>query len=115
MPTKTKAHFARSIKDLVDTHFPDTITSRLLMDNLKTHHLHALYEAFGPATARRIARKLEIHCAPKHAIWLNIFAIEMAVLLKQCLERRLRFRDVLAQEVLAWDQCQKAPKTTVMK
>ncbi len=115
MPTKTKVHFARPMKDWVDTNLPDTIASRLLMENLKTHHLHALYEAFGPATGRRIARKLEIHYAPQHAIWLNVFAIEMAVLLKQRLERRLPFRDVLAQEVLAWDQCRNDSKTTVKK
>ena len=59
------------------------------MDNLNTHKLSSLYEAFEPAEARRIAERLEIHYTPKHGSWLNMAEIEIGVLARQCLDRRI--------------------------
>ena len=61
----------------------------LVMDNLNTHHPASLYEAFEPMEARRIAQRLEIHYTPKHGSWLNIAEIELGVLARQCLDRRI--------------------------
>ena len=72
------------------------------MDNLNTHHPASLYEAFEPGEARRIAERLEIHCTPKHGSWLNIAEIELGVLARQCLDRRIPSREVLSQETGAW-------------
>jgi hypothetical protein len=68
--------FAECMRDLVDVHFPDAEKIRVVMDNLSTHRLKNLYEAFPPEEARRIIRKLEIHHTPKHASWLNMAEIE---------------------------------------
>ncbi len=66
---RTKIDFANCMKELVDIHFPDAELIRLVMDNLNTHTISALYEAFEPREARRIAKKLEIHHTPKHGSW----------------------------------------------
>ena len=75
----------------------------LVMDNLNTHHPASLYEAFEPAEARRIAERLEIHYTPKHGSWLNIAEIELGVLARQCLDRRIPDQDVLRGEVASWE------------
>ena len=72
------------------------------MDNLNTHHPASLYEAFEPAEARRIAERLEIHYTPKHGSWLNMAEIEIGVLSRQCLDRRIPDQEVLRREVEAW-------------
>ena len=72
------------------------------MDNLNTHKLSSLYEAFEPAEARRIAERLEIHYTPKHGSWLNMAEIEIGVLARQCLDRRIANQDILRGEVNAW-------------
>ena len=69
---RTKADFAQCMKDLVDLYFPDADLIRVTLDNLNTHTPAALYEAFEPAEARRIIRKLEFHHTPKHGSWLNM-------------------------------------------
>ena len=74
----------------------------LVMDNLNAHHPASLYEAFEPAEAMRIAQRLEIHYTPKHGSWLNIPEIELGVLARQCLDRRIPSREVLRQETGAW-------------
>ena len=86
---RTKIDFAHCMKDLVDVHFPDAVTIRLVLDNLNTHTFGALYEAFTPEEARRIARKLEFHYTPKHGSWLNMAEIEISILSRQCLKRRV--------------------------
>ena len=68
---RTKADWARVVQQLVDVDYPDKDRIVLVMDNLNTHRLSSLYEAFEPAEARRIAEKLEIHYTPKHGSWLN--------------------------------------------
>ena len=72
------------------------------MDNLNTHTLGSLYEAFEPATAHALARRLEIHHTPKHGSWLNIAEIELSALTRQCLDRRISDLDVLNTELTAW-------------
>jgi len=86
---RTKLDFAGWLKDLVETHYPLAETIRLVVDNLNTHTPAALYEAFVPAEAHRIARKLEWHYTPKHGSWLNMVEIELSVLAAQCLDRRI--------------------------
>jgi hypothetical protein len=81
---RTKRDFAGWLKDLVDVHYPQAETIRLVVDNLNTHTPAALYEAFVPAEAHRIARKLDWHDTPKHGSWLNMVEIELSVLAAQC-------------------------------
>src|SRR4029078_3918484 len=75
----------------------------LVMDNLNTHKLASLYEAFPPEQARRIAERLEIHHTPKHGSWLNVAEIELSVLARQCLDRRIESAEELRREVAAWE------------
>ena len=96
--------WAHQIKELLDTQYPDAEVVRLVMDNLNTHTLGSLYETFPPEEARRLAKRLEIHYTPKHGSWLNIAEIELKALSTQCLERRIGTREVLEQEVSAWEQ-----------
>lgn len=99
---RTKKDFAECMKDLVDKHFPDAEKIRLVMDNLNTHRLANLYEAFEPAEARRIIKKIEVHHTPKHASWLNMAEIEISVLGGQCLKRRISSKEVLERETAAY-------------
>ena len=99
---RTKVDWAHVIKKLVDEDYPDRDRIVLVMDNLNTHKLSSLYEAFEPAEARRIAERLEIHYTPKHGSWLNMAEIEIGVLARQCLDRRIANQDILRGEVNAW-------------
>ena len=99
---RTKVDWAHVIKKLVDEDYPDRDRIVLVMDNLNTHKLSSLYEAFEPAEARRIAERLEIHYTPKHGSWLNMAEIEIGVLALQCLDRRIANQDILRGEVNAW-------------
>ena len=101
---RTRADWARVVKRLVDQDYPDRERIVLVMDNLNTHHPASLYEAFEPAEARRIAERLEIHYTPKHGSWLNMAEIEIGVLDRQCLDRRIPDQSVLRREVAAWQQ-----------
>lgn len=99
---RTKVDWAEQIQQLPDVHFPKAERIVLVMDNLNTHTPAALYECFAPAEARRLAAKLEIHYTPKHGSWLNMAEIELSVLSRQCLARRVPDRTTLEQEVTAW-------------
>nr|MCC5635648.1 transposase [Nostoc sp. CHAB 5844] len=90
--------------DLVDVHFPRANKVRVVLDNLNTHNPAALYETFPPIEARRIIERLEFHYTPKHASWLNQVEIEISVLSRQCLERRISDIEILRQEIDAWEQ-----------
>ena len=85
-----------------DEDYPDKDRIVLVLDNLNTHHPASLYEAFEPAEARRIAGRLEIHYTPKHGSWLNMAEIEIGVLARQCLERRIPDQSTLRREIEAW-------------
>jgi transposase len=101
---RTSVDFAHCMRELVDIHYPDALLIRLVLDNLSTHTVGALYEAFPPEEARRIAKRLEFHYTPKHASWLNMVEIELGVLRTQCLDRRIPDRGQLEREVAAWEQ-----------
>lgn len=100
---RTAVDWALQIKQLVDVHYPEAETIRLVMDNLNTHTPASLYQAFEPEEARRIASKLEIHYTPKHGSWLNMAEIELSILSRQCLDRRIPDQDTLRSEVSAWE------------
>lgn len=100
---RTRVDWAQFIKGMLDERYPDAIKVRLVMDNLNTHGVASLYEAFAPEEARRLAQRLEIHYTPKHGSWLNIAEIELSVLQSQCLDRRIADIDTLREEVAAWE------------
>ena len=101
---RTRTDWAEVVRKLVDEDYPDNERIVLVMDNLNTHHPLSLYEAFEPAEAQRIAKRLEIHYTPKHGSWLNMAEIELGVLARQCLDRRIPGREVLEQETRAWQE-----------
>ena len=105
--------FAHCMHDLVDIHFPQADTIVVVMDNLNTHKLASLYEAFPPAEARRIAAKLEIHYTPKHGSWLNMAEIELSVLHRQCLNARIPDKHTLTQQITAWQNRRNASASSV--
>jgi hypothetical protein len=82
---RTAIDFAEEMRKLVDVHYPEAQKVRVVLDNLNTHTLAALYEAFEPQEARRITRKLEFHHTPKHASWLNQAEVEFSVLCGECI------------------------------
>jgi len=100
---RTKTDFAECMRNLVDVHFPQAERIRVVLDNLATHTPGALYAAFSPAEAHRIFSKLEFHYTPRHASWLNMVEIELSVLVKQCLNRRIADIQTLARQVAAWE------------
>ena len=99
---RTRTDWARVVRKLVDEDYPGKERIVLVMDNLNTHHPASLYQAFELAEARRIAERLEIHYTPKHGSWLNMAEIELGVLARQCLDRRIPGQVVLEQETKAW-------------
>ena len=99
---KTNRDFARLIQRLVDEWYPDAEEIVLVLDNLSTHSPAALYETLAPAEARRLVEKLEIHYTPKHGSWLNVAEMELSVVARQCLDRRIPDLGVLRREVAAW-------------
>jgi hypothetical protein len=106
--TRTRIDWALQMKNLVDVYYPEAATIRVVMDNLNTHTLGSLYEAFPPEEARRIAEKLEIHYTPKHGSWLNVAEIELRVLTVQCLNRRIPDAATLRRQVHAWEASRNA-------
>jgi hypothetical protein len=105
--------FAYLLRDLVDLHFPEALVIRVVLDNLSTHSFAALYATFPPEEARRIARKLEFHYTPKHGSWLNMVEIELSVLVKQCLNRRIPDIETLQREVTTWQKARNDQRATV--
>jgi len=101
---RTKLDFAAQVKDLVDVHYPKAGKVTLVMDNLNTHRMSCLYEAFPPAEARRIIEKIEVVHTPKHGSWLNMAECELSVLEKQCLRDRIGDEVTLRKRVSIWNQ-----------
>ena len=101
---RTAVDFAEVIRWLVEEVHEEAEEVVLVMDNLNTHKVASLYEAFPPERARRIAERLEIHHTPKHGSWLNMAEIELSVLAGQCLDRRIESREELEREVAAWEE-----------
>lgn len=100
---RTKVDWAYFIKDLVDNQYPNVDKILLVMDNLNTHSPGSLYEAFEPHEARRLIDKLEIHYTPKHGSWLNVAEIELSVLSRQCLNRRIPDKETYEREIEKWN------------
>jgi transposase len=96
--------YAHCMREVVDVHCPDAERIRVVQDNLSTHSAGALYQAFPPAEARRILRRLEFHYTPKHASWLNMVEIEIGVLRSQCLDRRIDSKEQLEAEIAGWER-----------
>jgi transposase len=110
---RTALDYAAQLKALVDVQYPQARKILVVQDQLNTHRAASLYKAFEPAEARRLLNKLEFHFTPKHGSWLNRAEIELSVLARQCLERRIPDQESLRQEVSAWQQSRNAQHRTV--
>jgi hypothetical protein len=100
---RTIPDFAAQMKYLCDVMYPEAATIRVVLDNLNTHALGSLFATYPPDEAWRLAHRLEFHFTPKHASWLNMAEMELSVLSRQCLARRLPEKELLAAEVKAWE------------
>jgi DDE superfamily endonuclease len=100
---RTAKDYAEVVRWLVEEVHPDAEKVVLVQDNLNTHKLASLYEAFPAEQARRIIERLEIHYTPKHGSWLNMAEIELSVLVRQCLDQRIDSKEKLCQQVAAWE------------
>jgi hypothetical protein len=110
---RTKKDWATEIHELLTVHYPDQPKIRLVMDNLNTHTIGSLYEVYPAETARALAKRLEIHYTPKHGSWLNIAEIELSVMGRQCLKRRIPDMDTLRTELAAWHTNRNTNQKTV--
>lgn len=99
---RTKADWAEFVRELIEVHYPEAEKIVLVLDNLNTHTPASFYEVFPPAEAWRLSQKLEVHYTPKHGSWLNMAEIELSVLARQCLNRRLATLEEVSQQVRAW-------------
>jgi hypothetical protein len=110
---RTKHDFAHQMQWLVDERYPEAEVIRVVLDQLNTHRPASLYDTFPPAEARRIRKKLEFHYTPKHGSWLNMAEIELSVLQRQCLDRRLPDVATLTQEVYAYERNRNTQRATI--
>ncbi len=101
---RKKIDWAALMKDLVDVWYPNAEKVVVVMDNLNTHTMGALYEAFKPEEALRLLSKLEFHFTPKHGSWLNMAETELSILSRQCLNRRIPDQERLKAEIKAWEE-----------
>ena len=111
--SRAAVDFAACMRELANVHFPKAERIRVVLDNLSTHSVGALYQAFPPAEARRILRRLEFHYVPKHASWLNMVEIEISVLRSQCLDRRIDNRQQLVSEIAFWERQRNASRARI--
>jgi transposase len=105
---RASSDFAECMRDLVDVHYPHADRIRVVLDNLSTHSPSALYDTLPPAEARRILRRLEFHYTPKHASWLNMVEIEIGVMVRECLDRRIADMATLTSEIAHWESARNA-------
>lgn len=110
---RTKHEWAQWVKHLVDDLYPEAIRIRLVLDNLNTHTLGSLYLHFSPQEARRLASKLELHYTPKHGSWLNMAEIELSVLARQCLDRRMDSISWVQDEIATWQHQRNVSSATI--
>jgi hypothetical protein len=110
---RTAVDWANEIRDLLEVRSPEAVRVRLVCENLTTHGIGSLSEAFPPEQARRLASRLEIHHTPKHGSWLNIAEIELSVLTMQCLDRRIPDMETLTKETQRWEQRRNASQKGV--
>ena len=112
-PRRTKQDFAHQMYALVHEHFPSATQIRVVLDNLNTHTPAAFYEAFPPEIAHDLCQKLEFHFTPKHGSWLNMAELELGILVRQCLQRRLPDIPTLQLETTAWADHRNAQHATI--
>ena len=105
--------FAECMRELVDLHYPKADRIRVVLDNLSTHSAGALYQAFPAHEARRLLRRLEFHYTPKHASWLNMVEIQIGVLSRQSLDRRIDSHAKLVAETAAWERRRNAERARI--
>lgn len=110
---RTKRDFAFAMRYLVDVMYPDAECIDVVLDNLNTHHYHSLVEFFGKQEADRIMNRLQFHYTPEHASWLNMAEIELSILSKQCLSRRIPDEWTLIREIVAWEQMRNNKKAKI--
>jgi hypothetical protein len=110
---RTAKDWAEFVRWLVDEVYGDARVVVLVLDNLNTHKIGSLYEAFSPGEAKRIASRLEVHFTPKHGSWLNVAEVELSVLGRQCLDRRIGSIEELRDEVNAWVEERNAEEAVV--
>ena len=111
---RTRIDFAHQMRYLCDELYPEAEVIRVVLDNLNTHGPASLYEAFPPEEARRLTERLEFHYTPKHASWLNVAELELSVLARQCLNRRIATREELARVVAAWEAERNAVRAKIV-
>ncbi len=110
---RTMIDFAHQMQWLVDEAYPEADVIGVVLDNLNTHKAASLDEAFAPAEARRIVKKLEFHDTPKHGSWLNMAEIELSVVQRQCLARRIADEATLVDEIAAWEKERNEKQATI--
>ena len=110
---RTALDYAHVLKDLVDVYYPDSLLITVVQDNLNTHSPASLYKAFEPTEARRILNRLQFCHTPKHGSWLNMAEIELSILARQCLNRRIPEFDILQTEVAAWEEQRNQQQTWI--
>jgi hypothetical protein len=110
---RTKQDFAFAMRYLVDVIYPEAECIDVVMDNLNTHHYHSLVEFFGKQEADSIMNRLQFHYTPEHASWLNMAEIELSILSKQCLSRRIPNEWTLITEIVAWEEARNEKKAKI--
>jgi hypothetical protein len=110
---RTKLDWSAQIRELLEVHYPNASKIRLVMDNLNTHVIGSLYDAFPADVAHSLSQRLEIHYTPKHGSWLNIAEIELSAMTKQCLNRRIPDLQKLNSELSAWEKSRNSDQKTV--
>jgi transposase len=111
--TKGNIDFAECMRDLVDVHFSAAPIIDVVLDNLNTHRPGTLYRAFAAEEARRILKRIRFHYTPKHGSWLNMAEIEIGILRRQCLDRRIPTASLLSSEVAAWEKARNTERITI--
>lgn len=110
---RRREDFAEVVRELCDELYPDAERIVLVMDQLNTHNIASLYQAFKPEMARRLAEKLEIHHTPKHGSWLNMAEIELSVLSRQCLDDYFETPEPMAMQIAAWERSRNQSKAGI--
>ncbi len=110
---RTMVDFAHQMRWLVDKAYPEAEKIRVVLDNLNTHRPASLYQAFEPAEARRVLKRLEFHYTPKHGSWLNMAEIEFSIFSKQCLDRRIGNEEILQREIAALEAQRNQAQATI--
>lgn len=112
-PQRKRVDFAQVVRELCEDIYPDAEKIVLVMDNLNTHNVASLYEAFEPCEAWRLAEKLEIHHTPKHGSWLNMAEIELSILSRQCMNDYFESIVQLGDAIVAWEKSRNEEKAGI--